>query len=103
MIRKTLITAGWLAMTSAVLTIPWFILTFFLAEHKGGAAKAAEAAMLVIGTVLTVYLLVALRRLLHDRHGFRQADIPIPVSQRIEQGLQRHRPFALERLGGGAE
>ena len=44
MTRKTLVTAGWLAMTSAVLTIPWFILTFFLAEQKGVAAKAAEAA-----------------------------------------------------------
>ena len=77
MTRKTLITAGWLAMTSAVLTIPWFILTFFLAEQKGVAAKAAEAAMLVIGTVLTVYLLVALRRLLHERYGFLQVDLPI--------------------------
>lgn len=77
MARKTLITAGWLAMTSAVLTIPWFILTFFLTEQKGVAAKAAEAAMLVAGTALTVYLLVTLRRLLHERYGFRQADLPI--------------------------
>jgi hypothetical protein len=75
--RKMLITAGWLAMTSAVLTIPWFILTFFLAEHKGVAAKGAEAAMLVAGTLLTVYLLVTLRRLLHERYGFRQVDLPI--------------------------
>ena len=77
MTRKTLITAGWLAMTSAALTIPWVILTFFLTEHKGVAAKAAEAAMLVAGTALTVYLLVTLQRLLHERYGFRQADLPI--------------------------
>ena len=61
--RSKLIRAGWLAMASAVLTIPWFILTFFLADKKGLATKGTEAAMLAVGTALTVYLLLALRRI----------------------------------------
>jgi hypothetical protein len=64
-------------MASAILAIPWFIFTFFLAEKGGAVAKAAEAAMLVAGTALTVYLLVALQRLLHETYGFRDADLPI--------------------------
>lgn len=66
-----------LAMASAVLAIPWFIFTFYLAEKGGVPAKTAEAAMLVVGTALTVYLLVVLQRLLHEQYGFREADLPI--------------------------
>ena len=77
MTRRRLRGAGWLAMASAILAIPWFIFTFFLAEKGGAVAKAAEAAMLVAGTALTVYLLVALQRLLHETYGFRDADLPI--------------------------
>jgi hypothetical protein len=75
--RTKLKAAGWLAMTSAVLAIPWLILTYLLAEKEGVAPKAVEAAMLVVGTALTVYLLVALQRLLHEKYGFHQADLPI--------------------------
>jgi hypothetical protein len=69
--------AGWLAMASAILAIPWFIFTFLLAEKEGVAPKLAEAAMLVVGTLLTVYLLLTLRRLLHERYSFQEADMPI--------------------------
>ncbi|HEY6872806.1 MAG TPA: hypothetical protein VI298_08790 [Geobacteraceae bacterium] len=79
MTRKRLMVTGWLAMASAMLTIPWFILTVLLGEQKGVVPKAAEAAMLVAGTVLTVYLLVALLRLLHEKYAFRQADLPIDL------------------------
>ncbi|MCM2360016.1 MAG: hypothetical protein NDI77_17825 [Geobacteraceae bacterium] len=77
MTRKRLLTAGWLAMASAVMTIPWFILAFFLGGQEGLAAKAAEAVMLVTGTMLTVYLLLTLRRLLHERYRFGRADTAI--------------------------
>jgi hypothetical protein len=74
MTHRRLIAAGWLAMVSAALTVPWVIATFFLADKTGAAAKAVEASLLVCGTVLFVYLLATLRRLLHERYDFRAAD-----------------------------
>jgi hypothetical protein len=74
MTHRRLMAAGWLAMVSAALTVPWIIATFFLAEKTGAAAKAVEASLLVCGTVLFVYLLATLRRLLHERYDFRGTD-----------------------------
>ena len=77
MTRKRLLLAGWFAMASALLTIPWFILTFSLAEQKDSIVKMAEVAMLVTSTLLTIYLLLTLLRLLHSRYGFDEADTPL--------------------------
>lgn len=79
MTRRHLITAGWLAMASAVLTIPWFILTVMLADRGGEGTRGGQGTLLVVGTFLLVYLLATVRRLLHERHGFRAADAAITL------------------------
>ena len=74
MTRNRLTTAGWLAMASAALTVPWIVLTFSLAGGVGEGVKAAEICLLVSGTALLVYLLLTLRRLLQEKFSFRAAD-----------------------------
>lgn len=83
MTRNKLLLAGGLAMFSALLTIPWFILAFFLAENRTLPVKAAEAAMLVLSTVLGVYLLVTLQRLLNRRYAFFEANRPLQLIIKI--------------------
>ncbi len=77
MTRKHLTVAGWLAMANAALTVPWVVLTFFIAGKGGSLAKVGEGLFLVVGTVLYVYLLVTLRRLLHEKFVFYEADTVI--------------------------
>jgi hypothetical protein len=74
MTRRHLATSGWLAMASAVLTIPWFFLTIVLADRGGALFIYAQGGMLAFGTVLLVYLLITLRRLLHENYAFHAAD-----------------------------
>lgn len=69
--------SGWLAMASAILTVPWLILSLSVAGNKNMMVKGVEAAMLAAGTALTVYLLAALRRLLHEGYRFTGADLPL--------------------------
>src|SRR5690242_14834565 len=55
--------AGWLAMLNALLTIPWFIMTFVLASKEGEWPKIADAIMQIASTAIFVYTSLALRRL----------------------------------------
>ena len=66
-----------MAMASAAITVPWFILLFFLEDRTGPAPKVAEAGLLLVGVFLTVYLLLALQRLAHEKYAFREADTAI--------------------------
>ena len=77
MTHRRLKISGCMAMLSAVLAIPWFILTAMLGDHGGAETRIAQGVLLMVGTFLLVYLLATLRRLLHERHAFRAADAAI--------------------------
>jgi hypothetical protein len=81
--RRRLLISGWLAMTSAILTIPWLILSLAIAGKKGILLNGMEAVMMAAGTALTVYLLVTLQRLLHEGYSFFLADPPIKLLIRV--------------------
>ena len=83
MTRKRLLVSGWLAMTSAILTIPWLIMALAVAGEKGMMVKGVEAAMLAAGTALTVYLLATLQRLLREGCRFTDADPPLRLLIRV--------------------
>lgn len=76
---KRLKMAGCLAMTSALLTIPWFLFTYTIVNHNDPAIRAAEASMLVGGLALQVCLLLIFQQLLHRRYNFRSADKTISL------------------------
>jgi hypothetical protein len=77
MTLRRLTCSGWLAMTSAVLVIPWLLLSFVPLDRSGVCSRIAQGVLVTAGTALTVYLLVTLRRLLHERHAFSAADSAI--------------------------
>ena len=72
--RARLVNAGRLAMLSALLTVPWMVLTFFLVDREGAGPRLAQAALLLVGTVLYVYLMVTLRRLFHAMYAYHGTD-----------------------------
>lgn len=74
-----LVVSGWLAMTSALLAIPLFLLSLRLAGVEDLVARAVEAGLMVVGTALFVYLTITLRRLLHSRYAFYDADSAIAL------------------------
>ena len=76
---KRLKTAGYLAMASALLTLPWFLFTSNITNSQDPAIKTAEASMLVGGLALLIYLLLTFRQLLHHRYAFRHADKTISL------------------------
>jgi hypothetical protein len=76
---KRLKTAGYLAMTSALLTIPWFLFTYTIGNRNDPAIRAAEASMLVGGLALMICLLLVFQQLLHRRYAFRSADKTISL------------------------
>ncbi len=71
--------AGYLAMTSAMLTLPWFLFTSTIANHHDPVFKFAEASMLVGELALLIYLLLTFQQLLHRRYAFRHADKTISL------------------------
>ena len=71
--------AGYLAMASALMTLPWFMFTFKLANRNDPAIRAIEASMLVGGVALLVYLLLTFQQLLHRRYAFHHADKTISL------------------------
>ena len=83
MTHRRLTLSGWLAMTSAVLTIPWFVLTFVLAGQGGVWPKVTMGVLLTAGTALLVYLLVTFKRLLHENHSFHAADAVISLLVKV--------------------
>ena len=83
MTHRRLTFSGWLAMASAVLTIPWFIVTLVFAGEGGVWPRLAQGVLLAAGTVLLVYLLVAFKRLLHENHAYHAADALISLLVKI--------------------
>ena len=76
---KRLKMAGYLAMISALLTLPWFLFMLNIADRNDPVIKAAEVSMLVAGLALLVYLLLTFLHLLHRRYAFHHADKTISL------------------------
>ncbi len=85
---RRLVAAGWLAMTSALLTVPWFLLVFAVG-NEGEWARWAQGGMLAGGTLLYVFLMTTLKRLLNARHAFHRTDgvITLLVAANIVSAL----------------
>lgn len=66
--------AGWLAMGNAFLTIPWFIMTFFLASKEGVWPKLADAGMQFASAAIFIYTAVTLKTLLNRSYSFHEVD-----------------------------
>lgn len=66
--------AGWLAMISAAITLPFFWWSLVNQGDKALYIRIADAAIQVVGTVLFVLLCVLLRRFIRGRFGFTAAD-----------------------------
>ena len=79
MTTKRLKIAGYLAMTSALLALPWFLFIFNIANRNDPFIKAAEASMLVGGLALLIYLQLTFQQLLHLRYAFHHADKTISL------------------------
>jgi len=65
---------GTLAMTNALLTIPWFIITFLLAEKNGIWPKVAEAFMQTSSTFIFAFTSLLLKKHLNQIQGFHEVD-----------------------------
>jgi hypothetical protein len=65
--------AGLLAMTSALLTVPWFLLVFAFGD-TGAWARWAQGTLLAGGTFIYVFLMTTLKRLLNTRYAFSRTD-----------------------------
>jgi hypothetical protein len=66
--------AGWLAMANAFLTIPWFIMTFFLASKEGLWPRLADVCMQLVSAFIFIYTVITLRTLLNRNHSFHDTD-----------------------------
>ncbi|HEY6008039.1 MAG TPA: hypothetical protein VIU40_06900 [Geobacteraceae bacterium] len=86
--HRRLVAAGWLAMTSALLTVPWFILVFVLG-NEGAWGRWAQGGLVGGGTLIYVFLMVTLKRLLNDIHAFHRTDgvIALLVATNIVSAL----------------
>lgn len=76
---RRLKSAGYLAMISALLTLPWVLFASNIANRDDPVFRAAEASMLVGGLALLIYLLVTFQQLLHRRFAFHHADKTISL------------------------
>jgi hypothetical protein len=66
-------------MLSSLLTLPWFLFTYFIANRNDLATKLAEGSMLVGGLALLIYLLLTFQQLLNRRYAFNGADKTISL------------------------
>jgi len=66
--------AGGLAMVNALITIPWFILTFFLIDKEGVWPKMAEAFMQLSSTAIFVFTSLTLKKYLNQAKRFHDTD-----------------------------
>jgi len=99
---KHLKIAGYLAMTSALLTLPWFLFTYSIANRNDPAIRTAEASMLVGGLALLIYLLLTFQQLLHRRYAFHAADktISLIIQATITQTANSLLALAVPELAG---
>lgn len=61
-------------MTSAILSIPFLIFSFYLGERDDLLADLLHAAMYLTGPALFIVLATLLKRLLNTRHSFHDVD-----------------------------
>lgn len=66
--------AGALAMTNAMLTIPWFILTFLLASREGIWSRISEALIQFFSAAIFVFTSLTLKKYLNQVKGFQATD-----------------------------
>jgi hypothetical protein len=99
---KRLKVAGYLAMTSALLTLPWFLFTLNIANRNVPAIRATEASMQIGGAALLIYLLLTFQQLLHRRYAFRHADktISLLIQAAIIQTAASLLGMAIPELAG---
>jgi hypothetical protein len=76
---RSLVIAGWIAIFSAVLTLPLVLVSIFLAVWpENEFLEAANKSLSLVLTALGIYILVTLRKLLHA-HRFHAADLVIAL------------------------
>jgi len=69
-----MLTAGWLAMISAFMSIPLLYLSYRLEGRLDITALGIQAVMQIAGTLLFVALILYLRKLLNAHFGFHDTD-----------------------------
>lgn len=74
MTYKTAVTAGWVAMFSAFIAIPFSYLTFKLEGNTDAATVALQASMQLFGTVLFIVLARFTKKLLNEQYSFHDTD-----------------------------
>ena len=71
--------AGWLAVASSFLTLPWFLFTYPLAERHDLIFTAAKAGMMIGRLTLLIYLFLVFQQLLTKRYAFTGANVTISL------------------------
>lgn len=61
-------------MTSAILSIPFLVLSYQLSQRENATADAIQAAMQLVGLFLFIYLAAMLKRFLNRCHSFHDVD-----------------------------
>lgn len=61
-------------MVNALLTIPWFIVTFLLSERELLWLKVVEGSLQATSTFIFIYTSLTLKRMLNVVHGFHEVD-----------------------------
>jgi hypothetical protein len=72
--RKAMITAGWLAMISAFVSIPLFYLSYRLEGRIDATASTIQTIMQIAGTLLFVAILHYFRKLLNAHFMYHDTD-----------------------------
>lgn len=67
--------AGWLAITYAVLAIPFFAFSAALSTLSGDGVKIANLLLMLVIFALAIFPLLSLKNLLNTRISFRDTDI----------------------------
>jgi hypothetical protein len=106
---KSLTTAGIVAMASAILTLPLFLISIKLAERHDEIARTGQIALQWTGTIIFLILILLFRRFLVFNCLFKKANSLITVliilnlvyaavtsfADYIPQGEERIAPFAI--------
>ena len=74
---RQLNTAGWVAVSNAILMVPVLVLTVVLGMQEpeaGFAARLAGALLSCVASALCVYIMITLRDLLGERYNFHEVD-----------------------------
>jgi hypothetical protein len=106
---KSLTIAGIVAMASAILTPPLFLISIILAERHDDLARTGQIALQLTGTVIFLVLILLFRRFLVFNCLFKKANSLISVliilnlvyaavtsfAEYIPQGEERIAPYAI--------